>query len=669
MRKTVLLFSAMTAMVAAATAQTTIYQQNFNSTSGTTLPAGWSQTGTGWKTGTDATLSSPFFTFPDLDGRRLEINDGADPDYHNQLVRTGSINLSAYNGSPVFAKFNLTFLGAIDNSTITELIVETLTLEASTDGGATWTVVKILNDDHELNLFEALWQVRYVDLSDYAGEPNVMIGFRYSDNHAWLYGAAIDNFSLIVPPVRDLSLVSVSPVQGAGIAYGNVGAAKSIRGTVMNNSGATFSSYVVKYQQGSGPVQSYTRTVNLPPFSYDDFTHNVPFVLPATGEYPLKVWVTATGDQNVHNDSAMAYAAAVDTTHMPVKRLVFEDATGTWCGWCPSGTVAMDAFVENHPGAAAQIVVHSGDPMTINAYATFINPYLNNYPDMVVDRRTSYSPTATDIETVYETHRNDFSFAAVTLGNVSVNGNIVTVPVTVKPFTSLANSKLALVVTESNIKHINASDPPGYADSLWMQTNYYSGGELGPMGGWEALPEHVPDTRYHFVARSITPSPAGGAGLLPVSMATGVPYQATLSATLDPSWNKNNLQYIVLLIGPDGALQNSNYTALPHLDPVLPNDTNHTTAIIYQENDIHSMRFYPNPVSDLLTVSFNMPEATDAALSITDITGRPVYTRRHKLNAGKSTIAIPAAGLCNGVYLVTAVTNKGRTSRKVVVHH
>jgi len=628
-------------------AQTTLYSEDFNATSGTSLPNGWTQSGSGWVTGTSSTVNSSSFGIPtNSDGRVLIINDdgaGETANNSNQLVQSGSINLSSGTPNNLYLKFDLVYWGLTYQGA-----TESLTMEVSTDGGSSWNVVSTIGANPT-----TAWHPRYISLANYAGNSNVMIGFRYDDDGGWVFGAAIDNISIINALNNDLSLISATPAQGSSVSYGAVGSNKDISGVVFNNGANTVSSYLVKYQQGASPVQSYTRTVTLAPFTYDTFTHSIPFTIPSVGEFPINVWVELPGDENAANNNANAFAHGVAS--MPTKRILFEEGTGTWCGWCPRGTVAMDEFATTHPGVAAQVAVHNNDPMSVPAYDGYISNMIGGYPSMVVDRKLVVDPS--ELLNTYNQMQDAFGFAELTMGAVSVSGGVATVPVTIVPAVDIAGAKLALIVTESNLS--------GEAGTNWDQHNYYSGGSQGAMGGFESEGSVVPNTKFHFVGRSITPSPTGGASGLPATVVAGTTYNASLTANVDASWNQANLQFIVVLLNADNEALNTAFTDLPTLESVLPGGS----AISNVDAGINNMEVYPNPATDMLNVAFDMNQASALHLTITDITGKVVYNHDSKLTSGQNTLQVATTGFSNGVYLLTAHTDNGNATLKFVVSH
>jgi hypothetical protein len=74
------------------------------------------------------------------------------------------------------------------------------------------------------------------------------------------------------------------------------------------------------------------------------------------------------------------------------KMVVGEEATGTWCQWCPRGAVFMDQMESDYAGYWAGIAVHNGDPMVYEPYDTGIGTAIGGYPSSLVDRGPELDP-------------------------------------------------------------------------------------------------------------------------------------------------------------------------------------------------------------------------------------------------------------------------------------
>ncbi|MDE6669955.1 MAG: hypothetical protein K2K26_09800 [Muribaculaceae bacterium] len=59
------------------------------------------------------------------------------------------------------------------------------------------------------------------------------------------------------------------------------------------------------------------------------------------------------------------------TTHVkpfvPVTRPLMEEYTGTWCGWCTRGWMALELIREWYPESVVSIAYHNGDPMEVTS--------------------------------------------------------------------------------------------------------------------------------------------------------------------------------------------------------------------------------------------------------------------------------------------------------------
>lgn len=631
-------------------AQNYIYE-NFNTSTGGALPASWASTpASQWKTG-EPDAVTPYNlggvsgnTASHMKAAGINGNIGAAAD--GAILSTPAINLPASATGTKIA-FSKCYFGFALNSDPSKK--ESFTLVASTNGGSTWSDVATINPGNG-------WKDTIISVGTYAGQSNLKLGFKYGNTASALVGASIDNVRIYIAGANDIALLSAAPEAGAPNSYKTVGGNVTITGSVFNYGTAVLNNYTVKYQQGSGPVASYNVTnANIASAASGNFSHGTPFTIPAVGTFPIKVWVELTGD-TYHNDDS-ASAQAIGVSFMPVKKLVFEEGTGTWCGFCPRGSLYMEKFAELHPGKAAQIAVHNDDPMTVSAYDTYMGSYFGGYPSMTSDRLVNADPS--DIEAVYTAMKDNFGYAEITMGTPAISGTTVTIPVTVKAATNITNPKLALVVTESNVSGTG---------SAWDQHNYYSdsrsqdAGTLG--GGWDAQPDPVPGVKYHFVARSISPSVTGGASGLPATLVAGTIYNATLTATLNSAWKTADLQYIAMLMDGSATVLNSAFSPLPTLKPTLPS----TSAVANIEAGIENAQLYPNPTTGVAYLQVELTDATNGTLTITDVMGRPVSpAKTTAMRSGTTVLEIQTEHLATGMYLINLATEKGNVAMKLQV--
>lgn len=226
------------------------------------------------------------------------------------------------------------------------------------------------------------------------------------------------------------------------------------------------------------------------------------------------------------------------------RKMVIEEATGTWCGWCVSGIAVLDRMKKKYPDQAICIAVHESDPMAIDGYSVKGggNPRLSL-------NREGQEMHPLDLEEAMAPHLTDLPQVTVdaewtvTDGLVNVKANLLS------GVKSESLYRMAFVLVENDV---HVPDDAGY----W-QRNYYSGGDNGPLDGFEDLPNIIPAEQmwYQEVARGIYPSQQGVAcssgSLLPVGRKTEVSYTFALPGNV---LNRDKLELFVLAI--DAATSN-----------------------------------------------------------------------------------------------------------------
>jgi len=526
---------------------------------------------------------------------------------------------------------------------------DSVQLWVSTTGGTTAASFTTKIYDAPVSPSATPYGVHAASLSAFNGQ-SIRVAFR---NNTYQQGAIrIDNVETAVLPSNDMQMLSVTPDPSSPLAYGMIGKNFTISGTVKNVGISNVTSYTVKYQQGTNAPVSQTFNANIPAYGTANFTFTTPYSLTAIGDFPIKVWVELTGDANHANDTVTTKVTGV--SFMPQKRLVFEEATGTWCGWCPRGTVFMDSMYKVYPHHATLIAVHNGDPMVITNYDQMIGalPNFPGYPAVVVDRREVIDPS--EMFLAYNAEKDYFGFADINFTKPVISGTNLSTTVTVKPAINLnGDYRLALVITEDHVTGTGS----GY-----NQVNYYSSGSqnlplVGAGKNWQALPNPVPASQmqYDFVARAIVPNPFGAPGSLPSSMTAGTDYTYTFTTTLDGSWNANRIRVAVLLLrASDNTVLNSKSTSWP-------------TSVNQLASDVHNAQLVPNPAKENARLTFKLDNSTTVTVKVVDGLGKSAYSYAQHMNSGDQSVNIPVANLAAGIYNVILTTDNGSIAERLNV--
>lgn len=159
---------------------------------------------------------------------------------------------------------------------------------------------------------------------------------------------------------------------------------------IRNHGTEPVSSLAYRYTAaGSEYEGTYTMPEPLPPLY--NATVAVKLPLPAAdvlGEYTASLALTSA-EGNANAEAAPAEFPLYILSFKPHKRVVMEEATGTWCGWCPRGMASMEHLSHDFPDDFVAIAYHSDDEMTTSA-----QPPLNvsSLPNCIMDRTWEGDP-------------------------------------------------------------------------------------------------------------------------------------------------------------------------------------------------------------------------------------------------------------------------------------
>lgn len=320
--------------------------------------------------------------------------------------------------------------------------------------------------------------------------------------------------------------------------------------------------------------------------------------------------------------------------------VLVEQGTGTWCGWCPRGHVSVDNLVAKYDDVVA-IAIHSGDPMAIPGYSSWISSTISGFPGGHVQRRyNSLNPA--NFEANYLLAREfppsgellmDFEFDETTRElEVTVTTNILV---------NSAGFKLNLIITENGVTGTGAQ---------WNQANYYAGGGNGPMGGYESLPNPVPASMmvYDQVARLVPGNPNGVQGSVPIFPKAGQSYSYTFNMVLDPTWDIENINLI-------GLLHNTTNNFINNvIERSLLSSSNTDLPV-----SLNQLALFPNPTSGEAFVRVDMQKEADLYMEVRDILGRQVYSQSYGQVGGDMVYMLPASNWQAGYYqLILHVGNE-----------
>ncbi len=505
-------------------------------------------------------------------------------------------------------------------------------VEISIDGGSTWNSIYT----HAFNA-AIVWESVLVPLTGSDNQSDVRVRFKYDDGGVWATGVAIDDVVVDALPAIEAELTSVDLPRYA--------ATSSNTTLVMNvtNLGAnTITSIDADWNDGT--AHPATITVNIPSGSTVAVNHPDAVNYAVATEANISVSITAVNggaDADPNNNDGSALHNTV--SQIVPKKVVIEEGTGTWCGWCPRGAVAMDYMTTTYPNQFVGIAVHNGDPMTVAAYDNAAD--FSGFPGCNVDRIwLDQSVSQSAFENYYNQRKDMIVPAGLTVTATGTSSVTIDVDATFYTPMSSANYRLAVVMVEDGVTGTT---------NAYNQANYYAGGANGPMGGYESLPDPVPAAQmvYDHVGRALVGGYNGQAGSVPGTLVDGQVASYTFNYTVPATSDWQNMHAVALLID-----QSTGEIVTAETGDLLTVD----------ELSNINMNVYPNPASETFNIVFEGQNA-DYNVQVMDLQGRVVMSGEYANLSGKQLITVPVADMAKGSYMVTISTEAGTKTMNVIV--
>lgn len=259
----------------------------------------------------------------------------------------------------------------------------------------------------------------------------------------------------------------------------------------------------------------------------------------SSGNYNLKIEVEEVNgkkDEVADNNTATIPMAIAGKTFG--RKVVIEEGTGTWCGWCVRGYLGMKEMAEKYPDNFIGIAVHDGDEMANAENYEGLLGYFLGFPMCIANRDTKYLLGAFP----YEMEDAILAMKDNAIAEIKAEMYVLdndTTELLIKTHTEFGFDtstpyRIAYAVVENGV-------------GPYAQENFYSGSET-PMGGFENQDKEIA-MMYNDVARGIYGSFNGVEGSVPASVKEGQIYDYDYRLRLPSNVKcKSNVEVVALLI-------------------------------------------------------------------------------------------------------------------------
>ncbi|MDE6010847.1 MAG: Omp28-related outer membrane protein [Muribaculaceae bacterium] len=386
----------------------------------------------------------------------------------------------------------------------------------------------------------------------------------FGDEKSWAdWGVEFGN--LAVRACISGNMLPVNEICSAGYylpAYTAPGEPFYLQAMVQNLGANTVNS--VEYTLTIPGMAPQTYTVDIEPgleyFEYSDALV-AEFVCSTVGNnIEADIRISAINGEKVDVPVGKGYLLCIEEGYP--KNNVFEEATGTWCGWCVVGIAGMEYMNENYSeDGFIGIAVHGMDEMDVmgedQAYAAF-GEVVEGFPSAYVNRNMAESvyPDPYEMEWAFEDLSGIPAYAkisaAVTNGEKAGALHLAT-SVEFADSEEAANYAVGFTVMENGV-------------GPYIQQNYCSG-EAYDYYGFEDKPAQIP-MMYNDVARNCS-KPMGVDGSLPSAIVKGEEYKWETEIELTDVKNPKKVHVVAMVVNKNnGAIENAVCLEAPGYDGV-----------------------------------------------------------------------------------------------------
>ncbi|MBN2668102.1 MAG: T9SS type A sorting domain-containing protein [Bacteroidales bacterium] len=480
---------------------------------------------------------------------------------------------------------------------------------------------------------------------DYNGTAGQSVGMAdYSDNTSIMsIGTGCPDEDVALSDITTPATVGVGNVNISGIAY-NLG-----------TNPLTSFDVVYSFDGGAASAVFNVTGINVTTGNSYEFTHNVPWSA-TLGSHNVVITLSnpnGTTDGNLSNNEGDKDIFVVNEVYP--KAVVYEEGTGTWCGWCVRGLVGLNTMAHNYTdGSWIGIAVHNGDPMVVTEYDNAIGTYIGGYPSGIMDRNPSeVDPGLTSLEPAYMEHLDMVPLAKVEIAAQSWDAGTRVISIDLE-----ATFGTDIASADFNLAAIIVEDGVTGTTSGYNQTNYYAAGQSGasiPLVDWDgtdynSLPSSIPAASmvYNHVGRALLGGWAGASGSIPASVTYNTPYAYTFNHTLAADQDEENIKLVGIII------DNATGEIVNAIEEEL------STSIGVKQVNNTNVRIYPNPTTGLVQIS----GVDGAQIEVYNMVGQVVYTVDNA--TGKTSIDL--SSLVNGNYIVKVINADQVTTQKIVLN-
>ncbi len=309
--------------------------------------------------------------------------------------------------------------------------------------------------------------------------------------------------------------------------------------------------------------------------------------------------------------SAAAYSQTV------VKKVVVEDYTGTWCGYCPDGTLILEQLEAANPDNMFAIANHSGDALEVpEGAAVNVGLQISGYPSGTVDRFLCPGQAKIGMSRAY--WGDNFNLRKATTAIASVSFLNLTIDNATSTYKGKVNIKFVSAPTAgvpiSVQVYVMEDSIPAIGN--FAQGNYLPNiqGGASPLANWF----------HNHTLRDALGGNWGWEDVIPANPQVGVTYSKEFEFAIPANFVTKNVHFLAF-VAYNGTVSN-NQKEIINSEQIYTQSFGTLGGLnTFAKKELS---IFPNPVSNTsqINLSYDLSKSGEITLNVYDITGKLVAT-------------------------------------------
>lgn len=348
----------------------------------------------------------------------------------------------------------------------------------------------------------------------------------------------------------------------------------------------------------------------------------------------------------------------------PIKRVLVEENTGTWCSSCAYGSIYFKHVEENYPNAIP-VAIHNGsfnptpDPMAIQAYEIYMLDYYSGSPTFLFDRtdfpenpgaKAGISASNTwehgldTLDYYMDKVYNEAPLATVGIEKTyDATTRLVTVTITANFIENTTGDfRLNCFVVEDSVTGGSDYDQANSNFSGWTGSASY----LQPLVDQPAL---ITGYSHGHVLRAMLGNPEGVTAAIPTTVSDGDSYSKEFTYTLPTGYDPEQISLVGVVQRYGANKVEDREIVNANSQHLLTSGTNGVT----EQNQFLDLNIYPNPINAQSALEFYINTPGYMSCSIYNLQGRIVKeVFNQDFTQGEYRIELGDVDLNSGTYFL-----------------